>query len=220
MSQRVNGRGLGCGIPLPCTEPRRLLCAVAPTAGVDRICAVLREQGLLDDAVSAQLQQVGTCTATAAACCLLEPSWPVTPPNLLSNHMLLSRSCGVLEDRAPGRVYCGAPGAPQHPSAVCPDVPSELLRWHHTTHVPALHMFRIRPQGKAYWRAERSICARLLSAPRPLQQAAALTGEEVLRAHEAKSFDYRVCLPPCVPQPRDLYSWWQGNRTGLVNVAM
>ncbi len=69
-----------------------------------------------------------------------------------------------------------------------------------------LHVLRIRPQGKAYWRAERSICARLLSAPRPLQQAAALTAEEVHRAHEAKSFDYRVCLLPCVRQPGDLYS--------------
>ncbi|KXZ41442.1 hypothetical protein GPECTOR_465g378 [Gonium pectorale] len=47
-------------------------------------------------------------------------------------------------------------------------------------------------QGLLYWSWEQDICRRLLAAPRPLDVPAALTGEEVIRCHEAKSFDYRV----------------------------
>ncbi|GLC43652.1 hypothetical protein PLESTF_001616300 [Pleodorina starrii] len=50
-------------------------------------------------------------------------------------------------------------------------------------------------QGLRYWSLEQDICRRLLAAPRALQAPAALTAEEVLECHAAKSFDYRVlCL--------------------------
>ncbi|KAG2490904.1 hypothetical protein HYH03_010817 [Edaphochlamys debaryana] len=49
--------------------------------------------------------------------------------------------------------------------------------------------------GLRYWALEQELCARLLAAPRPFAAPAPLSAEEVLRCHEAKSFDYRVlCL--------------------------